>query len=143
MNHKGYIEANFDNLEALLTAVIRQLDSPKTRLALWLIEAFDFSPVESIPIGRESPLVNSNSQLAGFGQLFNFSAVNPEQLSIMLTAEDHLACEIMHLEIEAQGSVQFAAYDNFGYVSFGDGISLHWLQTLKAQGIIADYQLSG
>jgi hypothetical protein len=141
MPHQGFIAANFDRLDELLGAVISSLDSPQTRLALWLIEAFDFAPLPARLIGRRSPLAGSHSELAGYGQLLDFSAIDTAALVTQLTAEEHLDCHIMHLEIEAQGSVQFAAYDHFESIAFGAALPLDWLDALKADGVIWDYQL--
>ncbi|NJN23073.1 MAG: hypothetical protein HC812_20240 [Leptolyngbya sp. RL_3_1] len=141
MAHQGYIDANVDRLDELLRAVVSGLDSPQTRLALWLIEAFDFAPLPAWPIGRQSPLMGSTSELAGFGQQIDFSAIDTATLIMMLTAEEHLDCQIMHLEIEVQGSVQFAAYDYFESIAFGTAFSLDWLDALKADGVIWGYQL--
>jgi hypothetical protein len=140
MQTSGYIEARMDCLPALLTAVIDQFASPQTRLALWLIEPFDFAPIQAQPLGAASPLIGSSSELAGLGQLIDFKAVDTPALIAALTAEEALDCQIMHLELEALGSVQFAAYDNFSAIFFGDAVPLDWLDTLKARAIIVDYQ---
>jgi hypothetical protein len=47
----------------------------------------------------------------------------------------------MHMEIESQGQVQFAAYDSFTHVFFSDGIDASFLETCLAQGMITKYRV--
>jgi acyl-ACP thioesterase len=61
--------------------------------------------------------------------------------SIDIATNDHLNYEILHLEFEANNQIQFAAYDHFGSVKFGDEISLDILEDLKTQGMIDSYEL--
>ncbi|MGQ4647013.1 hypothetical protein [Lyngbya aestuarii] len=143
MNSKGTIEPNYDALEELFEAVVSKLAGDKTQLAVWLIQNnIDFSLIEPQLIGSQSPFPGSNSILAGSSLLIKLKLSNMEKVIQLLAANGRLTFEVLHLEIESNGSVQFAAYDHFSHVFFGDDISLKMLENLKSREIIYDYQKS-
>lgn len=45
------------------------------------------------------------------------------------------------MQIESNGSLQFAVYDHFAYVLFGDEISIKMLEALKSREVIYGYEL--
>ncbi|MGD1951780.1 MAG: hypothetical protein ACFB14_19365 [Leptolyngbyaceae cyanobacterium] len=59
----------------------------------------------------------------------------------VLTDEEQLDCNIMHLEIAVEEKVAIAAYDTFSCVFFNPPIALDFLADLKQQGIIDKYGL--
>ena len=139
MKAKGYIDPNLDELPALFDAIARELASDQTRLSLWLVESFDLSPLNVQPIGAQSPFGDSNSELAGDGFLLPLHPTNLDACIDVLA--DRADYEILHLEIEVDGSVQFAAYDHFCYAPFCDRIPLALLEDLKAREVIWSYEL--
>jgi len=143
MKFKGAIEPNYDALEELFEAIVSQLaNSSDIQLAVWLIQNdLDFSLIDPQPIGAQSPFPGSNSILAGSGLLIKLDSSNLEKVVELLTANDHLGCEILHIEISSKNSVQFVAYDHFCAVLFGDEISLDMLEDLKSREVIDNYQL--
>jgi len=142
MKFKGTIEPNYDALEELFEAVASQLANSETQLAVWLIQNdLDFSLIDPQLIGAQSPFPGSNSVLAGSGLLIKLDSSNVEKVVELLTANERLGCEILHIEIGSKNSVQFAAYDHFCAVLFGDELSLDMLEELKSREVIDDYQL--
>lgn len=145
MTLKGHIqlnEANNDAAGKLFEAVVNRLVSDKSKLAVWLIQdAIDFSLIDFQPIGAQSPFLGSNSVLAGYGLLIKLELSNLENVIKFFTTNGRLGCETLHIEIESNSSVQFAAYDHFEYVSFGDEISIEMLEFLKSRGVIDSYRL--
>lgn len=138
MNSKGLIDPNFDALDELFRAVLSNVSSKQARLAIWTIEAFDLSQFDYQPIGAESPFLHSSSILAGSGFLLSLQSSSNELIDVLC---DRLTYEILHLEIEVEGDVQFAAYDHFGYVVFGNEFPLPLLETLKTRGVIYSYDV--
>lgn len=142
MKFKGAIEPNYDALEELFKAVASQLAGPETKLAVWLLQNdIDFSLIEPQPIGAQSPFEGSDSVLAGSSLLLKLDSSNVEKVVQLFTTNERLWCEILHIEIESKGSVQFAAYDHFCAVFFGDEISLEMLEALKSREVIEGYEL--
>ncbi|MEW6496060.1 MAG: hypothetical protein AB1589_26605 [Cyanobacteriota bacterium] len=145
MSFKGEIQpndANNDAFEELFEAVVNWLAGDKTQLAVWLIQDdIDFSLIEPQPIGAQSPFPESDSVLAGSGLLIKLNLRNVENVIQLFTANGRLKFEILHIQIESNGSVQFATYDHFGYVLFGDEISIKMLETLKSRDVIDSYKL--
>ncbi len=142
MGLKGTIEPNYDRLEELFEAVVSQLAGTQAQLAVWLIQnELDLSSIKPQPIGASSPLQGSDSELAGSGLLIKLDSSRAEKVIQLFTADDRLGFEVMHLEIEAKGSVQFKAYDHFAHVFFGDEIPLAMLDALKSREVIDGYAL--
>ncbi|NEP12897.1 MAG: hypothetical protein F6K14_22380 [Symploca sp. SIO2C1] len=142
MKFKGSIEPNCDGFEELFEAVVSQLAGSETQLAVWLLQNnIDFSLIEPQPIGAESPFPASNSVLAGSSLLIKLDSSNVEKVVQLFTDNDRLGFEILHIEIEAKGFVQFAAYDHFSAVFFGHEISLEMLEALQSREIIEGYQI--
>jgi hypothetical protein len=140
MNARGSLESNPDRFRELFYAIINHLSQKQARLAIWAIEDFDLSQFKSQIIGSNSPFKDSNSKLAGTGLLIN---IDPTQVAALTDTLDRgLGSSILHMEIEANGSVQFSAYDGFMYAFFGKEISLDLLENLKVSEIIYDYEIS-
>lgn len=140
MNARGSLESNPDRFRELFHAIITQLSKKQARLAIWAIEDFDLSQFKYQIIGSNSPFKDSTSKLAGDGLLINLDPTQVEALTD--TLESGLGSSISHMEIEANGSVQFSAYDGLLYALFGDDISLELLEDLKASEIIYNYEIS-
>ena len=138
MKSKGCIKANCDRHKELSSAIIRNLASDQTRLAVWLIDETDLSPIDFQPIGSKSPFPDSNSELGGFGVLIDFNTINFEDLMSSLIK---ICSEALHIEIEFKGSVQLTSYDSFEHIFFGEAISLHILQALQESAVIDSYEL--
>ncbi|MGD1853797.1 MAG: hypothetical protein ACFB2W_06045 [Leptolyngbyaceae cyanobacterium] len=142
MSYTGFLDPNIDRLDDFIRSITTTFASHRIRLALWLIEEFDFSQFSATPIHRSaSPFSGSNSQLAGVGYLLTVEANMVDALIEVLTAEEHLDCNIMHLELEVAGKVAIAAYDTFSCAFFNPPITTTFLETLKHQDIISDYGL--
>lgn len=142
MPYQGFIEPNAERLGDFIGAIVTVLAGDQARLALWLIEAFNFNRFSATPIaGTASPFPSSGSKLAGFGYLIPIESNAVEALVAALTREDQLDCCIMHLEIEVAGNIAIAAYDTFSCVFFNAPITLVFLEDLKQQAIIDSYGL--
>ncbi|ERT06085.1 hypothetical protein M595_3961 [Lyngbya aestuarii BL J] len=144
MNYQGSIELNHNNddaLEELFNAVIIELLSDQTNLAIWLMNEIDFSLFNTQKIGAESPFKGSNSVLAGSGLLIKVEPNTINEL-IQTFSTGYLTSEVLHLEIEVEHSVQFEAYDHFECIFFGNKISLELLNDLKSRGVIDHYEIS-
>ncbi|MEM1250876.1 MAG: hypothetical protein AAGI69_00490 [Cyanobacteria bacterium P01_H01_bin.21] len=139
MAYQGFIDPSFEHLEEFIRAILTNVASAQTRLALWLIEEFDFSQFSAVRLGSNSPF--GSSQLAGFGYLMPIERNAMDALAKVLTDEEQLDCNIMHLEIAVAGKVAIAAYDTFNCVFFNPPITLDFLADLKRQGIIDKYGL--
>jgi hypothetical protein len=139
MNSKGSIEPNFDALDELFRAVINEFSNKQTYLAIWTVETFDLSQFDSQLIGAESPFPSKSSRLAGDGLLLPLQSLKGTELLDVLC--DRLTYEILHIEIEVEGEVQFSAYDHFVHVMFGNGISIALLQDLQTRGVISSYEV--
>ncbi|AFY91682.1 hypothetical protein [Chamaesiphon minutus] len=139
MNAIGSLESNPDRFRELFHAIVTQLSKQQTRLAIWAIEDFDLSQFKYQIIGSNSPFKDSNSKLAGDGILINLDPTQVEALTD--TLEPGLGSSILHMEIEANGSVQFSAYDGMLYAVFGNEISLDLLEDLKASEAIYNYEI--
>ncbi|MBD2214275.1 hypothetical protein H6G27_31105 [Nostoc linckia FACHB-104] len=139
MNATGWLESNPDRFRELFHAIITKLSEKQARLAIWTIENFDLSQFKYQIIGSNSPFKDSNSKLAGDGLLIKLDPVQVEALTD--TLESGLGSSIFHMEIEANGSVQFSAYDGLLYALFGDEISLDLLEDLKAREVIYNYEI--
>ena len=147
MAYKGSIDPNVERVADLLRALMTALVKGKTRLALWILDEFDFSQVAATQsatqiIGSASPFPKSGSQLAGTGYLISVEPNSVDELVEVLTGEDHLDCCIMHLEIEMEGNIAVAAYDHFSCLFFNEPIGQAFLEDLKQQTIINDYKSS-
>lgn len=140
MNSKGSLESNPDRYRELFHAIITKLSRKQARLAIWAIEDFDISQFKYQIIGSNSPFNDSNSKLAGDGILINLDPTQVEALTD--TLEPGLGSSILHMEIEANGRVQFSAYDGLLYAVFGDEISLDLLEDLKTHEVIYNYEFS-
>ncbi|PSB55572.1 hypothetical protein [Chamaesiphon polymorphus] len=140
MNATGSLESNPDRFRELFYAIITQLSKQQARLAIWAIEDFDLSQFKYQIIGSNSSFKDSNSKLAGDGILINLEPTQVQALTD--TLEPGLGSSILHMEIEANGSVQFSAYDGMLYAVFGDEISLKLLEELKGSEIIYSYETS-
>jgi hypothetical protein len=141
MNSKGSLESNPDRFRELFHAIITQLSKKQARLAIWVIEDFDLSQFKYQIIGSNSPFKDTNSKLAGNGILIN---LDPDRVEALTDTLEHgLGSSILHMEIEANGSVQFSAYDGLLYALFGDEISLDLLEDLKDREVIYNYEISG
>jgi hypothetical protein len=140
MNSRGSLESNPDRFRELFHAIVTQLSKKQARLAIWAIEDFDLSQFKYQIIGSNSPFKDSTSKLAGDGILINLDPTQVEALTD--TLECGLGSSILHMEIEANGKVQFSAYDGMLYAVFGDGISLDLLEELKASEVIYNYEIS-
>ncbi len=143
MNYQGYIELNHNNddaFEELFKAVIIELLSDQTNLAIWLMNEIDFSLFNTQKIGAESPFKDSNSILAGSGLLIKVEPNTINEL-IQTFSTGYLTSEVLHLQIEAEHSVQFEAYDHFECIFFGNKISLELLNDLKIRGVIDHYEI--
>lgn len=141
MSFRGEIQANHDALEQLFEAVVMALVGESSQLAVWLLDHdLDFSEIEPQFIGASSPFLESNSILAGLGLLIPLTAEKIKKIIPLFTENGHLGFEVLHLQIESQGTLQFAAYDHFCPVFFGDQISIEMLETLKQNQVIQDYQ---
>ncbi|CAD5963189.1 hypothetical protein PCC9214_03323 [Planktothrix tepida] len=142
MSLKGEIQANHDALEDLFEAVVMTLAGESSQLAVWVLDdQLNFSQMKAQRIGASSPFSESNSILAGSGLLIKLTMENVQKLLPLFRENDYLGYQILHLQIESQGSVQFAAYDHFYVVFFGDLISLEMLERLKQRDIIQDYSI--
>ena len=140
MAYQGFIDPNFEHLEEFIQAIFTNVAGEQTRLALWLIEEFDFSQFSATQItGAKSPF--GSSQLAGFGYLMPLEGNKVDALTTVITDEEQLDCNIMHLEIEMAGKVAIASYDTFSCVLFDDPITLEFLADLKQHAIIKTYGL--
>ena len=139
MAYQGFIEPSFEHLEEFIRAVFTSVAGEQTRLALWLIEEFDFSQFSAVRLGSNSPF--GSSQLAGFGYLMPIEHNAMDALVKVLTDEEQLDCNIMHLEIAVTGKVAIAAYDTFNCIFFNPPITLDFLADLKQQAIIDKYGL--
>lgn len=139
MKSKGYIDPNPDFLEELFCVIVNRLLNNQAQLAIWLLEEFDLAEFGYQRIGQESPFIDSNSKLAGSGFLISLYSIDIEKLVEVLSLR--LTYEILHMEIESKGKVQFAAYDHFSYVLFGDDISLCMLEDIKNREIIFGYEM--
>ena len=140
MAYQGFIDSNFECLKEFIQAIFANVASAQTRLALWLIEEFDFSQFSVTPInGSNSPF--GSSQLAGFGYLIPLEHDTVDALTTVLTDEEQLDCNIMHLEIEVSGKIAIASYDTFSCVFFNKPITLALLADLKQRAIIENYGL--
>jgi hypothetical protein len=140
MNATGWLESNPDRFRELFQAIITKLSNKQARLAIWTIDDFDLSQFKYQIIGYNSPFKDSTSKLAGDGLLIKLDPVQVEALTD--TLESGLGSSILHMEIEANGSVQFSAYDGLFYALFGDEISLDLLEDLKAREVIYNYEIS-
>ncbi len=140
MNSNGSLESNPDRYRELFHAIITKLSRKQARLAIWAIEDFDISQFKYQIIGSNSPFNDSNSKLAGDGILINLDPTQVEALTD--TLEPGLGSSIFHMEIEANGKVQFSAYDGLLYAVFGDEISLDLLEDLKTREVIYNYEFS-
>ena len=139
MNAKGEIEANFDALDELFRAVLKSISNKQIQLAIWTLESFDLGSLDARIIGAASPFASSSSKLAGDGLLIS---LQPNQVDELIEVFcDRLTYEILHLEIEVEGDVQFAVYDHFCYILFGDQISLALLEEIKSRGVICSYEV--
>jgi hypothetical protein len=136
----GDMDPNPDAIEALFRAVANRLSNNQTKLAIWLNEEFDLSAFDYQRIGSKSPFAGSNSKLAGSGFLIPLQSPNLEALIDVLC--DRLTWEIVHMEIESNGDVQFKAYDHFECILFGSQISLEMLEDLKTNEVIFSYRLA-
>jgi hypothetical protein len=143
MNRKGWIEANYDAIEALFEAVVNCLCGDETKLAVWFVkDNLDLSSIKHERIGGKSPFQESKSILAGSGFLIKLDSSNAEKVIQHFFAENYLlSCGISHFQIESNGSVQFEVYDNFGVILFGNKVSIEMLEDLKSRQVICDYQL--
>lgn len=141
MAYKGFITPNINRIEDLIRTMLTSLARYQTRLALWLIDEFDFSQFSATAIGGDSPFLQSGSKLAGFGYLMAVESDTVNDLIQVLVSEDQLDCYIMHLEIEVESNVAIASYDTFSCIFFNAPIELAALEKLKQQTIIDDYGL--
>ncbi|MBD2341758.1 hypothetical protein H6G64_33000 [Calothrix sp. FACHB-156] len=139
MNATGWLESNPDRFRELFHAIITKLSEKQARLAIWTMDNFDLSQFKYQIIGSNSPFKDSNSKLAGDGLLIRLDPTEVEALTN--TLESGLGSSIFHMEIEANGSVQFSAYDGFLHIFFGDEISLDLLEDLKAREVIYNYEI--
>ena len=144
MAYKGFIEPNVERIADLLRALMIILAKRKTRLALWILDEFDFSQIAATQsatqiIGSASPFPKSGSNLAGTGYLISVESNSVDELVDVLTGEDHLDACIMHLEIEVEGNIAVASYDHFSCLFFNEPIEQVFLEELKQQTIINDY----
>jgi hypothetical protein len=143
MKCKGFIQVNYQNelaFEELFNAVIIELLSDQTNLAIWLMNEIDFSFFNAQKIGAESPFKGSNSVLAGEGLLIKVEPNTIDEL-IQTFSTGYLTSEVLHLQIEADHSLQFEAYDHFECIFFGNKISLELLENLKSRGVIDHYEI--
>ncbi|WP_204139523.1 hypothetical protein [Halomicronema sp. CCY15110] len=141
-NFIGSMEVNLDDCTSLFQAVLNEFPSDQTRLAIWVIAECDLSSINFQYIGEKSPFPGSDSVLAGTGLLIELKSEKTDQLIEVLTIPERLEYEILHIQIECQGTVHFASYDHFSHVFFGEAISLAMLEDLKTRGIVCSYQLS-
>lgn len=139
MSAIGSIDPNPDAIGELFRAMVNCLSNKQARLAIWLVEEFDLSQFNYQVIGAKSPFTGSDSKLAGSGFLISLQSTNIDKL--IDTFFDRLAYEILHIEIEAKDDIQFKAFDHFGYVLFGDEISVDMLEALKTRGVIYQYEV--
>ncbi|MEL7034299.1 MAG: hypothetical protein AAFO04_01570 [Cyanobacteria bacterium J06592_8] len=122
MNFKGAIVLNDSHefgVPELFKAILNQFTENPIKLAMWLIEDIDLSQLNPQLIQANSPFKESDSILAGSGVLISIEPQNLEKVIQLLTTEDYLYHEILHLEVEVNGLVQFAAYDHFEAILFG------------------------
>lgn len=144
MSFKGELQindANEDAFEKLFEAIVNRLAGDQSKLAIWLTRNdIDFSLIKPQLIGARSPFTGSDSILAGDGLLIKLDLINVENVIQVLTANGRLSFEIIHIQIESNGSVQFAAYDHFGYICFGDEIPIKMLEDLKSLNVIDSYK---
>ena len=140
-NFIGSIEVNLDHCESLFQAILNEFSGDQARLAIWLIAEFDLSPINFQYIGEKSPFPGSDSVLAGTGLLIELEPEKADQVIEVLTISERLEYEILHIQIEYQGIVQFASYDHFSHIFFGAAVSLAMLEDLKTRGIVCSYQL--
>lgn len=141
MDSKGIIYANLDRLNELFREIIIRFSQGQSRLAIWVMNELELLPLSFQNIGAESPFPESKSVLAGTGFLIDIRSETATQLIEILTTEDRLEYEIIHLQIEYEGRVQLAAYDRFEHILFGDAFSLDLLETLKTDGVIGGYEV--
>lgn len=142
MSLKGEIQANHDMLEDLFEAVVMTLAGESSQLAVWVLDdQLNFSQMKARRIGASSPFSESKSILAGSGLLMKLTRENVQNILPLFRENDYLGYQILHLQIESQGSLQFAAYDHFCVVFFGEQISLEMLERLKQRDIIQDYSI--
>lgn len=139
MSKMGYIQQNPDAIEDLLQTVINRLSSHSLRLAIWVVEDIDLFQFDAQRIGAESPFIDSDSILAGSGYLILVGSSNIKSIIEVLSGD--LIDEIIHIEIESNGEVEFAAYDFFECICFGKQISVEILEDLKSHNVILSYSL--
>ncbi|MDY7022550.1 MAG: hypothetical protein SWJ54_14545 [Cyanobacteriota bacterium] len=144
MNFKGSIilnDSHESGVPELLKAILNQLTGNPIKLAIWLIEDIDLFKLNPQVIQTNSPFEGSDSILAGSGVLISIEPQNLENVIHLLTTKDYLYHEILHLEIEVNGLVQFVAYDHFEAILFGEDVSLNLLEHLKSREVINRYEL--
>jgi hypothetical protein len=56
--------------------------------------------------------------------------------AIMAAIGGTIPKSILHIQIERHGSLQLGAYDNFQHVSYGEALSLRFIDQLQADGIV-------
>lgn len=138
----GEIQVNYDALEDLFKTIITCLAGESSQLAVWLLDdQLDLSSIQSQTIGSSSPFVGSNSRLAGSGCLIPLTAENVKNVLDFFTDNSYLGFEVLHFEIGSNGTVQFAAYDHFCAVFFGEMIALERLEYLKRHEVIESYTI--
>jgi hypothetical protein len=140
-NFIGSIEVNLNDCSSLFQAILNEFSGDQTRLAIWLVTEFDLSPINFQYIGEKSPFSGSDGVLAGTGVLIELEPEKADQLIEVLTISERLEYEILHIQIECQGMVQFASYDRFSHIFFGNAVSLAMLEDLKTRGVVYSYQL--
>ncbi|MEM6252146.1 MAG: hypothetical protein AAF821_04410 [Cyanobacteria bacterium P01_D01_bin.156] len=140
MAYQGFIDIYADCIGDLLRAITVGFANEPIRLALWLVDEYDLSQLSAVQLKLSaSPFAGSNSQLAGTGYLLSVERSSVESLVNVLTDEEQLDCNIMHLELEIGDKVAIATYDTFNCAAFNDPITTTFLETLKQQDIINDY----
>jgi hypothetical protein len=141
MGYQGEIEVPFEQRLAFFSLIVRHVAPYKARIAFWWVaeSSVPVWPLATKVIGPESPFPESGSILAGSGRLLRITPHNAEAF-LSLFKPDMLR-DLIHVEVESRGRIQFAAYDFFEHVLFSNDIDTSLLETARAQGLIREYYL--
>lgn len=148
----GCLTPNRDRIPELVGAIAQglaqraaqesgQIDPPPTvQAAIWLDSPW---PVDLWPgqaLGARSPFADASTILAGPSWCLAFNTHNCDQFLAVAQAEFNLRNDWVHLQMGFARRIQFAAYDRFEVVLFGDQILPQQLQTWQRQGWIENHQ---
>jgi hypothetical protein len=149
----GCLTPNRDRIPELLGAIAQELAQRATQeagttdlpaavqAAIWLDAPWPANLWPGQALGARSPFADASTMLAGPGWCLAFNAHTCDQFLAAVQTAFELDNDWVHLQMGFAHRIQFAAYDRFEVVMFGDQISPQRLQSWQDREWIETYRL--